>query len=132
MIDYIIKIIFMIYTPLTLYFCKRHLNEYIKIINIKGIAGLAKRVINCIVIAITHYYWNVVGIIPYFMTTVFGSNFSNSWCLISALQINIKIKINLIDKYKKYWVALSADQSTVCFRASVVYNKIFLRRCLLS
>ena len=37
--------------------------------NMKGVMGLAKRVINCRVIAITNYYQTAVGKVSYLITT---------------------------------------------------------------
>ena len=53
--------------------------------NIEGAAGLAKRAINRIVIAITNCYRTAVGKASYLITTDTGDTFSVSWCLANSL-----------------------------------------------
>ena len=48
--------------------CKQHLKRVTRMITIKNAVGLAKRTINCIVIAITNCYHTVVGKVFYLIT----------------------------------------------------------------
>ena len=54
-------------------------------INIKNAVGLAKHVINRIVIAITNCYQIAVDKASYLITTNIGDIFSISWCLANSL-----------------------------------------------
>ena len=63
--------------------------------NLKDAAGLAKRAINYIVIAITNRFQTVVGKVSYLMTTNTGDNFSIRWCLANSLDTRKNSKSNL-------------------------------------